>query len=100
MYLHTNLYATFSDYEQAVLKFLSKMARREGLEPSTRSLEGCCSNPTELPPRSKQPKRLPESGQADRKLANQVSKLGKISRKSAGQSLIDNRDGIVRVQRL
>ncbi len=71
------------------------MARREGLEPSTRSLEGCCSNPTELPPRSGQPRRLPESGQADRELANEVSKLRKISRKPTWQSLVDNRDGIV-----
>ena len=77
-----------------------KVVRRAGLEPATRSLEGCCSNPTELPPRSDKPRRLPEIGQAVRKLTNQISKLAEISRKSAGHPLINYRNGIMGVQGL
>ena len=77
-----------------------KVVRRAGLEPATRSLEGCCSNPAELPPHSDKPRRLPEIGQAVRNLTNQISKLTEIGRKSARHPLINYRNGIMRVQRL
>lgn len=75
-----------------------KVVRRAGLEPATRSLEGCCSNPAELPPHSDKPRRLPEIGQAVRKLTNQISKLTEIGRKSARHPLINYRNGIMGVQ--
>ena len=85
---------------QPVVEYCLKVVRRAGLEPATRSLEGCCSNPTELPPHSDKPRRLPEIGQAVRNLTNQISKLAEISGKSARHTLINYRNRIMRVQGL